>query len=124
MARNFRRSFAACSDTIEAPVDGFFHITASVSAGDDNTMTGTGALVVAVEVDNVTVTPEALVWFSECTIVIPNCGDDTVTLTAVVPVTAGSHDIDLVALENGFGSHLHGRSISTIYSPFGSAGAG
>ncbi|MEA2002414.1 MAG: hypothetical protein U9N84_11110 [Actinomycetota bacterium] len=112
------------SDTIDAPVDGFFHITASVSAGDDNTMAGTGALVVAVDVDDVTVTTEALVWFSECTFPSISCGDDTVTLTAVVPVTAGSHDIDLMAIENGFGSHLHGRSISTIFTPFGSTGAG
>lgn len=112
------------SDTIEVPVDGFFHITASVSAGDDNTMAGAGALVVAVDVDDVTVTPEALVWFTECTVINPNCGDDTVTLTAVVPVAAGSHDIDLMAIENGYGSHLHGRSISTIFTPFGSAGAG
>ncbi len=112
------------SDTIEAPADGYFHITASVSAGDDDTMAGAGALVVAVDVDNVTVTAEALAWFTECAPLNPMCGDDTVTLTAVVPVAAGSHDIDLMALENGFGSYLHGRSISTIFTPFGSAGAG
>lgn len=111
------------SDTIEVPVDGYLHITGSVSAGDDNTMAGAGALVVAVAVDDTTVTTEAPVWFTECTSG-PNCGDDTVTLTAVVPVTAGSHDVDLMAIENGYGSFLHGRSISTIFTPFGSAGAG
>ena len=112
------------SDTVEAPVDGYLHITASVSACDDDSMEGAGGLAVAVDVDEVTVTPEALVWFTECSSLGEDCGDDTVTLTAVVPVTAGTHDIDLLALENGFGSYLRGRSISTIFTPFGSAGAG
>jgi hypothetical protein len=105
------------SSTIEAPSDGYFQVTAVTYAGDDSTMAGTGALGLEIDVDGVSVTPTALSWFIEC--VGDNCGDDTVSMSAVVPVTAGSHNINLMAIENGFGSHIHGTSISTLFTPFG-----
>ena len=110
---------AILSDTIDAPADGYFHITAVTYAGDDWTMAGAGALGLELYVDGASVTPISLSWFKEC-VVADNCGDDTASLTVVVPVTAGPHVIDLMAIENGFGSYIRGTSISTLYTPFGS----
>ena len=44
---------------------------------------------------------------------------DRATTEKTIRIVGG----DIMAIENGYGSHLHGRSISTIFTPFGSAGA-
>lgn len=106
------------SNTIDAPSDGYFHITTVTYAGDDWTMAGAGALGLEIYVDGSSVTPTSLSWFTEC-VVASNCGDVTTTMTAVVAVTQGSHMINLMAIENGFGTYLRGTSISTLFTPFG-----
>lgn len=105
------------SNTIDAPSDGYFHITTVTYAGDDATMAGVGALGMEIDVDGASVTPTALSWFTACS--GDNCGDETITLSVVTPVLAGSHTIELMAIENGVGSHIHGTSISTLFTPFG-----
>jgi hypothetical protein len=82
-------------------------------------MANAGALGLEIDVDGASVTPTALSWFTECSIISGMCGDETITMTVVVPVSAGSHTIDLMAIENGYGSHIHGTSISTLFTPFG-----
>jgi hypothetical protein len=109
------------SDNVGAPYAGFFHITTVVYAGDDSTMANAGGLGLDVSVDGDSVTPVALAWFKECASNGSDCGDATITMTAVVPVAAGQHTIDLNAIENGYGSYIRGSSISTLFTPFGGA---
>jgi hypothetical protein len=111
-------------DTIVAPADGFLHITGVVYAADDATLANAGTLVSQIEVDDVAVTPQVLTQSSTCALSQENCHDETVSMTVVVPVTAGSHTVDLMALEAGFGSYIETSSLSTIFTPFGSAAAG
>lgn len=112
------------SDTIEAPVDGFFHITAVIYASDDATMTNAGVLVSQIDLDDVGVTPELLSQSSPCVSSQENCHDETITMTVVVPVTAGTHTIDIMGLEAGYGTYIDTTSLSTIFTPFGRGAVG
>ncbi len=111
-------------DTIVAPVDGFFHITAVVYAADDSTLSNAGILVSQLAVDDTGVTPEVLSRMTPCALSQENCHDETITMTAVVPVAAGTHTIDIRGLEAGYGTYIDATSLSTIFTPFGRAALG
>jgi hypothetical protein len=112
------------ADTIEVPVDGFLHITAVVYAGDDATMANAGILVAQVDLDDDAVLPELLSRSDEGTLSQENCHVETITMSAVVPVTAGTHTLDVLALEAGYGTYIGTTSLSTIFTPFGRVAVG
>lgn len=115
---------ALATDTIDVPVDGFFHITGVVFASDDATLSSAGTLVSLLHVDDLGVTPELLSKASSCAASQEDCHHETITMTAVVPVTAGTHTIDIMGLEAGFGTYIEIASLSTIFTPFGRGAVG
>lgn len=107
------------ADTIEVPVDGFLQVTAVVYASDDATMSNAGILVAQIDVDDDGVTPQLLSRSSVCALSQEDCHVETVTMTTVVPVTAGTHTVDVLGLEAGYGTYIGTTSLATIFTPFG-----
>ncbi len=106
------------SKTFVAPTDGFVFAMATLSGRQKSAVGGYGLLRYTLVLDGTPLTPDTdyhqLVTHDE------NFGDSG-AVTAVVPVTAGSHTIGLQVFENGAGTIVTGRELSLIFAPNGSA---
>jgi hypothetical protein len=115
------------SKTISAPSNGFVMITGSVSAEEDCSLSGTGNLFYGLSVDGTPVTadpgPYELSYPVQCATGTEINVGDSGAATAVVAVNAGTHTISLNAFEQGAGSFIYGRSVTSIFVPTGSADA-
>jgi hypothetical protein len=115
------------SKTISAPSNGFVMITGSVSAEEDCSLSGIGNLFYGLSVDGTPVTadpgPYELSYPVQCVTATEINVGDSGAATAVVAVNAGSHTISLNAAEQGTGSFIYGRSVTSIFVPTGSADA-
>jgi hypothetical protein len=114
------------SKTFSAPSNGFVMITGSVSAEEDCSLPGIGNLLYRLSVDGTPVTADPfsyeLSYPVDCSTGQTNVGDSGAA-TAVVAVNAGSHTISLDAWEQGTGSFIIGRSVTSVFVPTGSADA-
>jgi hypothetical protein len=109
------------SDTVEAPIAGLLHITASVSGEDDCSLAGAGWLQVDIAVDGQDVFSDDFAFeveFGDCGINEPPFAQ-AVAVNAVVEVAAGTHTVEVLAQEQGTGTFIIGRSITTLFVPFG-----
>jgi hypothetical protein len=115
------------SKTFSAPSNGFVMITGSVSAEEDCSLSGKGNLFYGLSVDGTPVTafPVAyeLSYPVECATATEIDIGDSGAATAVVAVNAGTHTISLDAIEQGTGSFIFGRSVTSVFVPTGSADA-
>jgi len=104
------------SKTFTAPSDGFVMVTGSV--GSVINAAGIGVLGYQVRVDGVPATSDPLAYAlnTDSTSIFFDSG----AVTAVVPVTAGSHTVDLQVTEFGNGSAVLGRSVTANFVPAGS----
>ena len=106
------------SKTFTAPTDGFVFAIATLSGRQKSTTGGYGLLAYTLVLDGTPLTPDSqyhqLVTHDE------NFGDNG-AVSAVVPVTAGSHTLGLRVFENGAGTVVTGRDLSLIFTPSGSA---
>lgn len=98
---------------------GYLQITGGLDANDDEEIIdpARGALVVFLAIDGNLIDNARFLEFQS------EGGGDNASLSAVVPVTAGPHTIDLVAFEDGTGSVVYARDLSAVYTPAGSANA-
>ena len=117
---------------ITTPGDGALMIVASVTMEDDCEAGGVGVVAVQLRVDSTDVwtsgdfTAESSQCFikasreqrSERGIEI-NWPSDTVTVTAVVPITGGDHTVKVMAREVGNGSFVTSRGVSIVFVPTG-----
>jgi hypothetical protein len=109
------------SKSFTAPTSGFLTITGSISAEEDCSLPGSGWLGYQLRLDSTDVTSGTYeLDYEDCA----NFGTDTFAdsgaASAVVPVSAGSHTVHLVASEFGTGSFITTRSITAIFVPNGS----
>ena len=115
------------SKTFSAPSNGFVMITGSVSAEEDCSLSGIGNLFYGLSVDGTPVTadpgPYELSYPVQCATATEINVGDSGAATAVVAVNAGSHTISLNAAEQGTGSFIYGRSVTSVFVPTGSADA-
>lgn len=104
------------SKTFTTPA-GYLQLTGGLDANDDDETVDAarGALVVFIVIDGNLIDNARFLEFQS------EGGGDTASLTAVVPVTAGPHMIELVAFEIGTGSVVWSRDLSAVYTPTGSA---
>jgi hypothetical protein len=115
------------SKTFSAPSNGFVMITGSVSAEEDCSLSGIGNLFYGLSVDGTPVTADPgayeLSYPVECATATEINVGDSGAATAVVAVNAGTHTISLNAAEQGTGSFIYGRSVTSVFVPTGSADA-
>lgn len=109
------------SKTFTAPSAGVVMITGSISAEDDCSLSGLGRLFYNLSLDGTDVYSGfayELGYPQDCAV----GGDigDSGALTAVVPVSAGSHTVALTASELGSGSFIEGHGVSAVFTPTGS----
>jgi hypothetical protein len=106
------------SKSLTAPTDGYVFAVATLSGRQKSSGGGYGLLQYRLEIDGTPVTPDAqyhqLVTHDE------NFGADG-AVSAVLPVTAGTHTIGLLVSENGAGTTVTGRDLSLLFTPSGSA---
>ncbi len=116
---------SVAATTFTAPAAGFIMISGSVSAEDDCTLTGRGNLFYSLRVDGSNVFggfPNEVGHWAECGVDSGNIGGSG-AVTAVVPVSAGAHTVDLVLSEGGSGSFIVNRSVTSVFTPNGSGSA-
>jgi hypothetical protein len=107
------------SKSFTAPTSGFLHITGSISAEEDCSLPGSGFLSYRLRFDSTDVTGSGYeLDYEDCT--TDSTFADSGAASAVVPVSAGSHTVHLVASEFGSGSFITTRSITAIFVPNGS----
>ncbi|WP_182378102.1 hypothetical protein [Nocardioides sp. WS12] len=102
------------SKTFTTPA-GYLQLTGGLDANDDDEVVDAGALVATLYIDGQQIDNARFLEFQS------EGGGDTASLTAVVPVTAGPHTIELVGFEIGTGSVVWSRDLSAVYTPTGSA---
>ncbi|MDX6374032.1 MAG: hypothetical protein QOD98_3020 [Nocardioidaceae bacterium] len=106
------------SKTFVAPTDGFVFVVATLYGRQKSAVGGYGLLSYKIVLDATPLTPDnqyhQLVTHDE------NFGDSG-SVSAVVPVAAGSHTVGLQVFENGAGTVVNGRDLSMIFTPSGSA---
>lgn len=103
------------SKTFKAPRAGVLYITGSLSAEDDVTLGGDGHLSYRLRLDGTGLNS----GLHELD--YPGLGGgDSSGITAVVPVSAGTHTVHLDAEETGTGSFVIGREVSVLFVPSGS----
>lgn len=123
----------AIKKKVVAPGDGALMITGVLSTEDSCEAAGTGIVAVRLavggtdvwETNDLTAEPAACEFAAKARaqargIIGPPIPEDTVTVTAVVPVTAGEHMVRLNAVELGGGSYLTSRGLSIVFVPSGS----
>jgi hypothetical protein len=112
---------AIASKAFTAPSAGVLMLTGSISAEDDCNLSGLGLLGYNLRVDGTNVYSSgvyALGYPQDCS--VGGNFFDSGAATAVVPVGAGSHTVDLTASEFGTGSFIDGHGISAVFAPNGS----
>ncbi|WP_340536795.1 hypothetical protein [Nocardioides sp. GXZ039] len=105
------------SKTFTAPTNGVLYITGTVSSEDDVTIPGIGGLQFNLNLDGTQLSNGTHEYaYDESS--AGNGGSGS--MTAVVPVTAGGHTVDLTARNFGGGSFILGREVSVLFVPSGS----
>jgi len=119
---------------LTAPGDGALMITAAVSVEDACSVPGIGIVAVRLNVsgtqvwtsDDMTAEPAVCEGGVDASfrqargLAEPPIPQDTVTVTAVVPVSAGDSVVRVQAIELGGGSYLTSRGLSIVFLPSGS----
>lgn len=114
-------SIPVISKSFTAPTSGFLHITGSISAEEDCSLPGSGWLGYKLRLDSTDVTGGTYeLDYEDCAHFDTDTFGDSGAASAVVPVSAGSHTVHLVATEFGSGSFITTRSITAIFVPNGS----
>lgn len=93
---------------------GYLFIAANLYVQPDNSLGGDGYLSYAIKVDG------KIVEGADALDTGPAHTALSGALSAVVPVSAGSHTIKLIARESGFGTYLFERSINAVWTAGGS----
>lgn len=102
------------SKSFSVPRAGFLFITAEVYVEADSSLGSNGYLPFAIRLDGSTVTGHAVLDTSASTF------SERGTTSIVLPVTAGSHTVSLVARDDALGSFIRERSVNAVWSPTGS----
>jgi hypothetical protein len=112
-------SFAdVISQTITAPQAGFVFIVATISAEDDSDFANGGYLEYLLALDGTRLTNQD--GYHQLATSGVTVAGASGAVSAVVPVSAGSHTVSLQAKEIGTGSYVRGRDISVMFAPKGS----
>lgn len=118
---------ALVSKVVDAPVDGFFAITATINAGDtcstgDGIDSGTFAWL---DVDGSQVSPanSGFQNYEDCASLgeLGTVAGETTTLTAFVPVSAGARTVNVVASVEQGNVYIYGTALTVVFSANGPA---
>jgi hypothetical protein len=106
--------------TITAPSNGFLMVIGTLSAEDDASIAGPGQLEYRLALDGTGLTSDT--FYHEITSDnSTNVRGGSGAVSAVVPVSAGSHTVSLQAREEQTGDYIFGRDVSILFTPNGSA---
>lgn len=110
--------------TAQAPVNGILMVWGNVTAERDfdSTANTQSDLVLTIEVDGTQAGIAAEQAFIDYT--NSSNSSETVAISAAIPVSAGTHDVDLMAREEGGAMiFIEDRSLTTMFVPFGDSGS-
>jgi hypothetical protein len=102
------------SKTLTVPRAGFVFVTAEVYVEADASLGSDGYLPFAIRVDGNTVTSHTVLDTSAATF------SQRGSTSIVLPVSAGTHTVSLVARDDASGSFIRERSVNVVWSPTGS----
>ena len=94
-------------------------LVGNVSSEDDVSLLGENSLSARLRLDDQGIT-EQFGGYEASGGAEDDNGGNTVSMSAVVPVTAGAHTVHVDALERGNGSFIRNRDISALFVPSGS----
>ncbi len=121
---DYTASGPVATKTLTVPKPGVLLISGALSAEEDCSLPGRGNLVYNLTVDGSAVFgfPSEIGNWAECGVETGNIGGSGAT-SAVIPVSAGAHTVELIATEWGAGSFITNRSVSAVFAPNGSGDA-
>lgn len=102
------------SKSFTVPRAGYLFITGNVYAEADSSLGSDGYLPYTLRLDGNTVTNHAVLDTSSA-----NFREDG-SVSVVLPVSAGTHTVALVARDDATGSFIRERSVNVVWSPTGS----
>lgn len=100
---------------VDVPAGGVLHVTATLNTGDDASLAGDGRLSYRLKID--TTAAETATGDS---VLEGGSFGRTGTATIVAEVSAGTNVVHLEAKEVGTGTYIYDRSLSILYTPYGS----